>query len=85
MQIPGVDFDETYAPVVNWITVRTLLILSLYLGLSSAQLDYVAAFTQSSIEEDVYVEMPRGYKEDGHVFKLNKCLYGLRQSPKNFC
>ena len=84
MQIPGIDFDETYAPVVSWITIRVLLILSIFLGLHTAQLDYVAAFTQSSLNEDVYVEMPRGYKEDGYVFKLNKCLYGLRQSPKNF-
>ena len=81
MQIPGIDFDETYAPVVSWITIRVLLILSIFLGLHTAQLDYVAAFTQSSLNEDVYVEMPRGYKEDGYVFKQNKCLYVLRQSP----
>ena len=84
MQIPGIDFDKTYAPVVSWITIRVLLILSIYLGLKTAQLDYVAAFTQSSLNEDVYVEMHRGYKEDRYVFKLNKCLYGLRQSPKIF-
>ena len=84
MQIAGVDFDETFAPVVNWVTVRTLLILSVHLNLSTAQLDYIAAFTQSDIKEDVYVEMPRGLREEGYVYKLNKCLYGLRQSPKNF-
>ena len=84
MQIAGVDFDETFAPVVNWVTVRTLLILSIHLNLSTAQLDYIAAFTQSDIKEDVYVEMPRGLREEGYVYKLNKCLYGLRQSPKNF-
>ena len=40
MQIEGVDFDETNAHVVNWITVRTLLILSQQLNLVTAQVDY---------------------------------------------
>ena len=83
MQVVGVDFEETYVPVVNWILARTLLILSFYLGLSTAQIDYVAAFIQSTIKEYVYIEMPRGYKEDGYIYKFNKFLYGLCQSPKN--
>ena len=58
MQIPGIDFDETYAPIVSCITIRVLFILSVYLGLHTAQLDYVAAFPQSSLNEEVYVEMP---------------------------
>ena len=84
MQIEGVDFEETYAPVVNWITVRTLLVLSQLLSLKTAQIDYTAAFPQSDLKEDVYVEMPRGFQEEGFVLKLNKSLYGLRQSPRNF-
>ena len=84
MQIEGVDFDETYAPVVNWVTVRTLLILSQQLGLVTAQVDYTAAFPQSDLDQDVYVEMPRGFMEKNMVYKLNKSLYGLRQSPRNF-
>ena len=74
---------KTYAPIFNWITVRNLPILSLYLGLSTAQVDYVSVFTQSSIEEEAYVEMPRGHKEVVRVLKLNTYLYNLRQIPKN--
>ena len=84
MQIEGVDFDETNAPVVNWITVRTLLILSQQLNLVTAQADYTAAFPQAELKDEVYVEIPRGFKEEGYVYKLNKSLYGLRQSPRNF-
>ena len=84
MQVEGIDFDETFAPVVNWITIRTLLVLSQKLRLSTAQLDYTAAFPQSVLNEDVYVEMPRGFRENGYVLKLKKSLYGLRQSPRNF-
>ena len=32
----------------------------------------------------VYVEMPKGFSIDGHIWKLKKCIYGLKQSPRNF-
>jgi hypothetical protein len=83
-QIEGVDFFDTYAPVVSWTTVRTLLVLSIVLGLCTKQVDYTLAFCQAPIDTDVYVEMPRGFAEKGKVLKLRRSLYGLRQSPKNF-
>jgi len=55
MQIEGVDFFNTFAPVVQWATVRLLLNLSITLDLESVQVDYVSAFCQAPIEEDVYV------------------------------
>jgi Reverse transcriptase (RNA-dependent DNA polymerase) len=55
-----------------------------FLGLSSAQVDYVTAFVQSPMEDDVYIEMPRGFKEDGKILKLKRSLYGLRQAPLNW-
>ena len=82
-QTEGVDYFETFAPVVEWATVRFLLIMSLILGLHSVQVDYVAAFVQSDIDTEVYVEMPRGFSEPGKVLKLKKSLYGLKQSPRN--
>jgi hypothetical protein len=45
-QVEGIDFTETFAPVVNWTTVRFLLLMSILLGLSTKQVDYVAAFVQ---------------------------------------
>lgn len=85
-QIEGVDFFETYAPVVQWTTVRLLLILEVLLGLKSKQGDVTAAFLHADLSEDeeVYVEMPRGFKKPGKVLKLKKTLYGLRQSPRAF-
>ena len=98
-QIEGVDFFETFAPVVNWTTVRLMLILSLVLGLLTHQVDYTAAFTHAPIDKDpdwdklsseeqerggIYVDMPRGFAEPGKVLKLKRSLYGLRQSPRNF-
>ncbi len=48
-QIEGVDYFETYAPVVNWQTVRIMLAMSLLMGLSTKQLDCTAAFTHADI------------------------------------
>ena len=94
-QIEGVDFFDTYAPVVQWSTVRMMFILSLQLGLASTQVDYVSAFCQAPIEEEVYVGLPRGWEtlnnlnipqrfKRNHVLKLKRSMYGLRQSPRNF-
>jgi len=94
-----VDFFETFAPVVNWTTVRLLLVTSILLGLQTAQADYTAAFVQApidtppdfetmtSLEQEqtgVFCHMPRGFKEHGKVLKLKRNLYGLRQAPRNF-
>ena len=65
-------------------TVRLLLILSIRLNLSTMQVDYTSAFLHADIEDKVYVEMPRGYKDQRKVLKLNKSLYELKQSPRNF-
>jgi hypothetical protein len=83
-QIEGVDFFETYAPVVSWSTVRLFLILSIVLGLATKQVDYTLAFVQADLNEDEYCEMPRGFERPGHILKLKKSVYGLRQSPLNF-
>lgn len=83
-QLEGVDFFDTFAPVVNWNTVWLLLILSLTLNLYTTQVDYTAAFVQAPIDSDVYVQMQRGFSEPGKVLKLKRSLYGLRQSPRNF-
>ena len=98
-QIHNVDFFETYSPVVSWTTVRLLLILSIELGLHTTQVDYTAAFVHADLEKPpnynkmspeeqrrsgVFVEMPRGFSRPNTVLRLNKSLYGLRQSSLNW-
>jgi hypothetical protein len=98
-QREGVDFFETFAPVVSWNTVRLMLVLSLILKLSTRQVDYTAAFLHANINRDpnydnmtkeerqrsgVFVEMPRGLKVPGKVLKLKTSLYRLKQAPRNF-
>ena len=98
-QVYGKDFFNTFAPTVSWTTVRMLLLLSIQLNLANKQVDYTAAFVHADIDlppdyakltaeekarQGVFVEMPRGFAKTGHVWKLKKSLYGLRQSPRNF-
>ena len=49
-QIEGVDVFDTYTPVVSWITVRLLLVMSLVFGLATQQVDYTNAFCQAPLE-----------------------------------
>lgn len=85
-QVEGVDYFESYAPVVQWSTVRILLIATMMYGLETRQVDFNNAFAQAAFDEEVYVELPRGFDEDkaNKVIKLNKSLYGLVQAPKAF-
>ena len=98
-QIEGIDYFDTFAPVVNWTTIRLMLVLSIILNLSTCQVDYTAAFVHVPIDKDpewetlseeqrnrsgVYIEMPRGFRQPGKVLKLKRSLYGLKQSPRNF-
>ena len=85
-QIDGVDVFETYAPVVSWSAVRSLLAFALQKDLKTRQVDFSSAFVQSKLpeSEQVYIEMPRGCKDpEGRdiVLKLKRSLYGMRQSP----
>jgi len=84
-QIFGLDFEETYAPVVQWSTVRLMLSLSLSLGLKMKQVDYSNAFVQVNIDKEVFCELPQeflGTEEEQYVLKLKKSLYGLKQAPR---
>jgi hypothetical protein len=80
-QVQGVDYFKTYSPVVSWLMTQLLLVLSVHLGLKSKQVDYSNAFIQADLEEDVFIEMPRGYRQDGKVLRLKKSVYGLSQAP----
>ena len=87
MQKWGIDYWETYSPVVNWITVRTLMALSQIHGLETKSIDFVLAFPQAELDTDVYMELPFGFDVDGSrnfILKLNKSLYGLKNSSRNW-
>ena len=83
-QVEGRDYFETYAPVVQWLTVRLILVMTIIMGLENKQIDYTAAFVQAPIDTEVYIDMPKMFSVPGKVWKLRKSIYGLKQSPRNY-
>ena len=63
-----------------------MLILEVLLGLKSNRGDVTAAFLNAELGEDkeVYVEMPKGFRQEGKCLRLRRTLYGLRKSPRVF-
>ena len=86
LQREGIDYFETYAPVVQWSTIRLVLTLILTKKWVTKQVDYTNAFAQAALAEEVYIETPRCFehKDNKNVLKLNNSLYGLKQAPKTF-
>ena len=81
----GIDFEETYAPTLSYKTFRVLCALAVSRGFYIHQLDIKTAFLYADIDrEGIYIKPPPGITrtKPGRVWKLNKGLYGLKQSPR---
>ena len=81
IQIEGIDFEETFAPVALLEAIRITLAFASYKNFKNFQMDVKSTFLIDFIEEEVYVEQPPGFVDPTHpnfVFKLDKALYGLK-------
>ena len=84
-QVEEVDFDETFAPVTRLESIRILLIIAIHLNFKLYQMDVKSAFLNRMLQEEVYVEQPKGFVDPHRlddVYKLKKALYGLKQAPR---
>ena len=80
-QIPGVDYTENYAPVINDIAWRILLIAKLVWGLDAIIIDVETAFLYGDLKEQIYMNLPKGMTSfDDECLALLKSLYGLVQA-----
>ncbi len=62
MQMWGQNYWETYAPVVNWASVRSILAIAKIHSLSSKSINFVLTFPQADLEIPVYLEVPIGFE-----------------------
>jgi transposase InsO family protein len=80
----GIDYQETFAPVMKYKSLRMILALATT-STHMEQLDVKTAFLNASVKEDIYVNLPDGIDDDGDsVLKLNKALYGIKQAPREW-
>ena len=81
----GIDYDETFSPVVRFSSIRALLAFAVQNNMLIHQMDVVTAFLNGELSEEIYMQQPDGYAIRGQehlVCKLRKSLYGLKQSPR---
>lgn len=85
-QIPGVDFTDNYSPVVNDMSFRILLLIKMLYGLDGLIADVETAFLEGKLEEEIFMECPKGMKgvSDDDILSLTACIYGLVQASRQY-
>ena len=88
LQKPDIDYEETYSPVVYAITFRFLISLIVTESLNMCLMDVVTSYLYGSLDNDIYMKIPEGYKmheaynsksRSIYSIKLQRSLYGLKQ------
>ena len=77
----GIYYDETFAPISTYTSIRVIISLAFVLGWKLQQMDVKTAFLNGKVEQEVYVEQPEGFvihSKESDVCKLKKALYGLK-------
>ena len=76
-QVDGIDFSETFSPVIKPGSIRLILTVAVVQGWDIRQLDVKNAFLHGFLSEPVYMQQPPGFEDIHHplhVCKLNRAL-----------
>ena len=83
--MPGVDFNETFAPVVRLETIRAILALAVKEDWEIQQMDVKGAYLNGDLKEKIYMKQPEGFSDGtAQLCRLIKTLYGLKQSGREW-
>ena len=83
-QNEGTNYEETFATVVRYSSIQTIISLAAKMDWRVHQMDVKTAFLNEVIKEEVYIEQPKGFdvqNRETHVCRLHRALYGLKQAP----
>jgi hypothetical protein len=86
-QQEGIDYEETFSPVVKFVSIRLILSLVGSLNLELHQMDVKTAFLNGDLNEEIFMAQPEGYVvkgQEGKVCRLRKSIYGLKQSSRQW-
>ena len=81
-QEAGIDYDEVFAPIARYNSIRCVLAIANQLNLEVHQMDVKSAFLNGELEDEIYMKQPEVYVDEKYpkkVRKLNRSLYGLKQ------
>jgi len=84
-QKKGIDYEETYSPVVRYGTIRVLFALAAKYDLDVDHIDAVTAFLHGDLTEEIYMRQPEGFVikgKEAKVCRLRKAMYGLKQGSR---
>ena len=84
-QKEGIDYEENFALVAIYTSIKTILALASKMKWKLHQMDVNTTFLNGFIEEEVYFEQPQGFEthdKKTHVWRLKKNLYGLKKAPR---
>ena len=85
IQREGVDYEETFSPVVRFASIHLILAMVASLDLELHQIDVKTAFLNRELDEEIFVDQPIGFVVKGQerkICRLNRSLYGLKQSSR---
>ena len=83
----GIDYDETFSPVVRVASIRLILAIVSQLDLKLYEMDVKTAFLNGELDEEIYMTQPMGFEVKGQkrkVCKLKCSIYGLKQSSRQW-
>ncbi|GKU97061.1 hypothetical protein SLEP1_g10245 [Rubroshorea leprosula] len=86
-QKEGIDYEETFSPVVMLKSIRILLAIAAYYDYEIWQMDVKTAFLNGHLQEDIYMDQPDGFiskRQEHKVCKLKKSIYGLKQASRSW-